>query len=267
MNDEHIPQYRELLLGLVPPSGQTIGNKALRTAWIQRSRDAGLPEPSEDDYWRVRNLLISEGKIMRGTGMGGSVHLLESKTTPVAEIQLSDDYPDEVSLYEPFQKTISDSYTKDYGIEEFVCDITAFQGKRNTGGKWTRPDVTLIAVRMYPFIPGKTLEVVTFEIKPLGGYDVDGVFETAAHSAFANRSYLAIHSPTSPSDTEAWDRILSECERFGVGLILFADPKEWDSFDIRIEAKSKTPDPADTSLFIKRQMQPVHQNKLERMVR
>jgi hypothetical protein len=176
-------------------------------------------------------------------------------------------YQGEQSLYAPFSRSIADSFTKDYGIEEFIYEITANQGARSTGGKWTRPDITLVAVRIYPFIPGKTLELISFEVKPLYQYGVEAVYETAAHSIFANRSYLAIHIPSADYQTDVFDRLDRECERFRVGFLTFTDPADWDSFDIRIEAEHSVPDPAETSSFIKTQITVPNQTKIERLIR
>jgi hypothetical protein len=35
--------------------------------------------------------------------------------------------------------------------------------QRLTGGRWTRPDLVSVAVRTYRYLPGKHMEVVTFE--------------------------------------------------------------------------------------------------------
>src|ERR1017187_2686853 len=91
-----------------------------------------------------------------------------------------------------FKRPSLSGYVKDNRIKRFISEITASQGRRSTGGKWTRPDFTLIAVRTYSFTPGKSLEVITFEVKPDLNTALEGVFESLAHSVFAHRSYLAV---------------------------------------------------------------------------
>ena len=97
----------------------------------------------------------------------------------------------EASLYVPFQKVIQTGYVSENDLNRWVCEITASQGKRNTGGLWTRPDVTLVAEQTFTYIPDKLFDVITFEIKPNIDTAMAGVYEAAAHSAFADRSYLA----------------------------------------------------------------------------
>lgn len=55
-------------------------------------------------------------------------------------------------------------------------EITAKQGSRQTGGKWTRPDVIAVGYKTFPYLPGRYLEVVTFEIKPFQTTDVSAVY-------------------------------------------------------------------------------------------
>jgi hypothetical protein len=96
----------------------------------------------------------------------------------------------------------------------------------DTGGKWTRPHITLFAVRIYPYIPGKSIELVSFEIKYLGAYGVEGVFEAASHSAFTHRSYLMVQVPKGFDDPKVLDRLDGESGSFGVGFYTFEDPED-----------------------------------------
>jgi hypothetical protein len=43
--------------------------------------------------------------------------------------------------------------------------LRAERGSKVTGGRWTRPDLVSVALRTYRYLPGKYLEVVTFEVK------------------------------------------------------------------------------------------------------
>lgn len=263
---EDISKYKSLLLDLLPKSGSTIGNKTVRPQLQERIKKEFGQTITEDDYWAIRNALIADGKIRRGGGNGGAIYLANvtalQPATPSGE-----KYKNESDLYSPVHNTILESWVKDYGIEDFVSQVTAQQGSRNTGGKWTRPDISLFAVRVYPFIPGKSIELITFEIKPLYAFGVEGVFETASHSAFAHRSYFMIHVPKSYDDSEVLDRLGRESERFGVGLVTFEDPTEWDTYNIRVEAVHKTPDPSELCSFINVQLTQDNRTKIQKMIR
>ncbi|MCX7020172.1 MAG: hypothetical protein WCK47_14180 [bacterium] len=63
------------------------------------------------------------------------------------------------------------------------------------------------------------------------------------------------------------DRLEQQCERFGVGLITFIDPDSWDTFDVIIETRLNTPDPADTNDFIRIQLSESSRNRIQELVR
>jgi hypothetical protein len=149
----------------------------------------------------------------------------------------------------------------------WICEITAFQGRRNTGGIWTRPDVTLVAIQTFAYVPTKQFDVITFEIKPDIETAIQGVYECAAHSAFANRSYLAFPDSGTYDTNPLFDRILDECERFGLGLILFEKVADWDSYDFQLPAKRKVPDPRAVNDFIKSQISEKSREEIQRWFR
>ena len=67
---------------------------------------------------------------------------------------------------------------------------------------WTQPDLSLVAIHTFTYIPGKTIELITFEVKRAEDFKIEGVFETAANSRATHRSYLMIHTPNGKPDTD-----------------------------------------------------------------
>lgn len=198
-------------------------------------------------------------------GYGGSLRRI-LQVTPKTPQTAAAEYRLRSQLYKPFHDTIRGDWAKQKGISSFVSEVTANKGSKDTGGRWTRPDVVLVAVRTYPFIPGKSLDVITFEIKPLDNYGIEGVFETASHSAVANRSYLCLHVPKD-FDEARLDRVQRESERFGVGVVTFSDPASFATFNILLEAERQVPDPAETSRFIGPQINYENQLRLNELIR
>lgn len=258
-------------MSLIPVDGSAKGNMTLRTEFLEESSKKHGVQLNEDDYWNLRDALVDDGKIGLGRGKGGSVRRLSE--SPEVELQVATDqdvaqqpYKVESDLYEPFHETIRHYYVKDYRLKDYVSEITAHGGGKYTGGKWTRPDLTLVAVKMFQYIPGKTLEVITFELKRAEWWGVEGVYETAAHSSFAHSSYLCIHAPTViPSSDQ--DRLEREAQRFGVGLILFENPKDWDTFDVRVDPEYKFPDPEETNRFISIQLSEPNKERIAYLIR
>ncbi|WP_216850460.1 hypothetical protein [Granulicella sp. L46] len=236
---------------------------------------------TDEDYWDLRNSLIDEGKLERARGRGGLVRrVLSVAEVPVVPDSLVSAASDlsgavtalvpvllESSLYEPFQKIIQTGYVLDNDLKPWICEITAAQGRRNTGGLWTRPDVTLIAEQTFVYFPGKLFEVITFEIKPDIGTAMEGVYEAAAHSAFAHRSYLAFPDSDEYEKSPLFDRIRDECERFGLGLILFEDVANWDTYSFEVSAERKDPDPGSVNDFIKVQISEKGREEIQRWFR
>jgi hypothetical protein len=264
-------EFKEKLLELTPPDGKSITNSALRES-LQRA----FPEEkfSLDDYWDLRNSLITDGKLEKGRGYGGSARRVVTVAEPAVPSANSTSSAvetakaaAEASLYGPFQKCIQEGYVPDNDLQPWICEITAFQGRRNTGGVWTRPDVTLIAIQTFVFVPGKQFDVITFEIKPSIESAMEGVYECAAHSAFANRSYLAFPDLDTYEDNPLFDRIADECERFGLGLILFKDVTNWDTYNFEIPAKRNNPDPKSVNDFIKGQISEKSREEIQRWFR
>lgn len=68
------------------------------------------------------------------------------------------------------------------------------QGRRETGGSWSRPDVTVVGVKKYEFLPDRLLEVFSFEVKASYDVSIKGVLEALAHREAATRSYVIYHT-------------------------------------------------------------------------
>ncbi|MBM4036380.1 MAG: hypothetical protein FJ291_31985 [Planctomycetes bacterium] len=223
-------------------------------------------ELSKEDYWELRDYLVTQKMAGKGRGKGGSLRRL---TEPKGGLALARVTKREANLYAPFESYVRDYYVGDKGIRQFVLQVTARRGsrKRNTGGKWTQPDLALVAVRAYTYTPGRHLEVLTFEVKPDGEFDVAGVFETASHSVFSHKSYLAIHCPNGRPDDQDFERLELLCGRFGVGLLIFSDVKAVDTYEELLEPERKTPDPTNVDQFLDSQLTEPNKRDLLQLLR
>lgn len=274
-------EYQNLLMSIVPDSGENVGNMTLREQLREQIYVQG-DELTDEDYWLLRDALIDSGLLEQGRGRGGSVRRVKPAVAepasivveptayvPLPEVDIAEvSQFREATLYEPFHDAIRSGYTKDNRLKRFITEKTAQQGRRATGGRWTRPDITLIAVRTYQFTPGKRLEVITFEIKPDLDSALEGVYEALAHSAFAHRSYLAvdIRQHNKPDEQIPDERIIQECTRHGVGYIKFTDVTDYNTFETVCPAKLKEPDPEEVDKFIKKQINPQNQDDLRELL-
>lgn len=258
MTPEEKEKFKKQLLDLVPKDGKSIGNVTLLDKFITQTKK------TEDDYWALRNELIVEGVLGKGKGKGGSVYLLKpEKSAAAGKIPTSTKSVKEKELYKPFLETLKSFWTKDNDIKNYIVEVTANQGSKDTGGKWTRPDIAIIDVKTFPFYPNKMLEVITFEIKSNDNYGIEAVFETAAHTIFAHKSYLAIHYLKDDYENdELIEVIRKRCEMFGVGLILFKDPADWKTVILISESRHNNPDPSEVNQFIVQQISRENQHEL-----
>jgi hypothetical protein len=251
------------ILEAVPADGSSIGNLALRVKlrWRRQSQR----------YFTARDNLVDAGLLLRGRGRGGSVRLavpesLDDGGGPTLAILPLPGL--ESALYEPMRDVIRGEWASERGIRPLAAEITAFQGRKG-GGLWSRPDIVSIEIRNFPYVPGRFLEVVTFEIKVTKALDVRAVYEALAHRRAATHSYVLAHVPDSETDrwAETINAVAQAARQHGIGVIIAGDPSDFQSWDEVVEAQRVEPDPERLNAFIKLQLSEESRNLiLERLV-
>jgi hypothetical protein len=140
---QDLRRLRQQLLDALPAPGVSIGNKSLREklGW------------DPDQYQQIRDELVREGAIQLGRGYGGSVRRVEevevveiTETSAQSTTGLSGYSRREQELYPAFYKCLQ-HWSKNQGWADHVVHQLAFQGRRYTGGSWTRPDFVVIGYR------------------------------------------------------------------------------------------------------------------------
>lgn len=170
-------------------------------------------------------------------------------------MELGREYSTEDDLYQPILKLIKDRWVADEQFDQFAAEVTA-RGGRRSDGVWSRPDITVAAVTSYPYLPGKYLDIITFEIKPLHAVDVTAIYEALAHRRASTKSYVVCHVPDQklPDLEGALDDMASEARRHGIGFIVVGDPRNYDSWDFREDAERNDADPARMNQFVQSQL-------------
>jgi hypothetical protein len=146
---ERLDKVSSEILKHVPRTGDPAGNAALR-----RRLAVSSLKVKEDEYWTARNSLVANGILTKGRGRGGSVYLAKPEKGSSAR---STTKKTETALYAPFESATIAGYIPDNEIKQHIIERTAQPRARITGGRWTRPDLTLIAMRQYQFLPGKKI--------------------------------------------------------------------------------------------------------------
>jgi len=242
---------------------------------------------SSEVYWAIRDRLVDQGRLALGKGKGGSVRLLErdgfdatvdpisngaSSTAVVPSSPASMSTPGrmrEDELYDPVARVLRESWASDKRYRDLVLEVTARQGKRETGGKWTRPDITLATMTTLLYVPGKVFDVITFEVKPADALDVTAVYGALAHRRAATRSYVWLHvtDEASRASAENLEALIAEAKRHGIGLITGSDPADYETWDEHVEAVRCEPDPQKLNDFISVQFSSGSKDELVKWMR
>jgi hypothetical protein len=249
------------LLSKLPSDGASIGNAALRNqlGW------------ELEQYLKIREELIEAGLAEPWRGRGGSLRR-SALAIQDGGAQPPDDKDEaeaakrkkvlEAKLYPGFMTSLR-VWAKEQGWTDHVVQELANQGRRDTGGVWTRPDFLVVGYRKFEYTPGTVRDVETFEVKT-SSCGISAVFETASHSRVATKSYLAIHRTKDGPSDDMLDRIESECVRFGLGLILFEKPDDYATWDFRVEPNREEPDPFSLEEFIQTQLSDVEKARIRK---
>jgi len=171
----------------------------------------------------------------------------------------------ERDLYEPvddyLQVRFSASLRPLYGEFKHLTSITATAGGNDTG-KWSKPDLCLVALWRHKFSPTWQLDLHGFEVKPEHRCTIESVHEALSHTSHVNYAHLVWHSPKWQDADVKCQAIADRCQRHGVGLITMRNECDASSYVIRVPAK-RVPISGDaTDEFIETRFQPGERHKL-----
>jgi len=254
------------ILQLLPSDGKARPNQELMAAL------SVIGGEGREKFWQARDKLVEDGKAVRGRGRGGSTGrvTVEDPALPdagVGDVTTELDRQSEEALYEPLLKVLMGDWQSDKGFDYLAVEDASRAGRRNTGGKWTRPDLVGIEVQVFTYLPVKTLSVHTFEVKPADMIDVTAVYEALAHRRAATHSYVLLHVPNSENPPAALEAVINEARRHGIGVVVFSEPSDYATWDERVVADRVEPEPAALDEFIRVQVPEAAKARIEKAVR
>lgn len=219
----------------------------------QARESLGLTEQDDESlYWAARDMLIEEGKIIRGVGRGGTIRTSDAPVGVGSTL--------EKDLWEPLGKSIEGEWMIEAGYpdDSFVTHQLARQG-RNSSGTWSRPDICIFSLKMFEYSLPR-FEITTFEVKNGKSIDVQCVYEALGHSRYAHYSYVLLEVKDGFENvlSEKLISIESECIKHGLGMITFSDPEKPEEWNTRVFAKRIPPEPERVDEFFAKQKIPQH---------
>jgi len=242
------------ILEALPKDGSMIGNTALRK---RLGMDAA-------GFFQAKRELEERGKVVTGRGRGGSIGLAAEFIEPPSQPSRVEGVKNESELYDPIKKYFDENWAPNYIQPNYYCCVKTAtpKGRKRKTGLWLRPDISILTVSRYEFLPTKDIEVTTVEAKRYSDATPQAVFETASQSKFAHQAYLVIEwleeTDMDDSEKESIKRILKEAQRFGVGIIQMKNVSgRWDFREI-LEPERQKPDPDDCNTFIEQNFKQYH---------
>ncbi|MGZ8178869.1 hypothetical protein ACXVUM_13150 [Williamsia sp. SKLECPSW1] len=185
----------------------------------------------------------------KGVGGGGTLRRADAAVAsipaPVAE----------AALYDPLLSTLEGAWASKRMLTPLVCEATAFGGSRQTGGRWSRPDLVVIGFRRFELVPAR-FEVVTFEVKTASNVNVMAVYESLSHSRAATHAYVIFHIPRvlSTARSGELDAAIAVAAEHGIGVITAENPSDFSTWKEPQSAGLLPSDPARMNEFLHRQV-------------
>lgn len=243
-------EFAEHLWQHIPADGRPIGNTLLR----RKSKTM-----SSRLYWDTRNAMVSAGLLQLGGGRGGSVKRTDQYSVAPAGLLEVMTHGLELALYHGITERLHALLADQGRFEDHTIEATGLQGRRATGGKWSRPDITVVGLRRFEVLAGAYLEVHTYEIKTAAGFDIAALHEARAHRRRAHRSYVLVDLE-SPDDEARVEDLVDDARDLGVGLVSFlATGDTWSWWH---EPKLFLPDPIELDSFLSTQLSPTTKQKI-----
>ena len=179
----------------------------------------------------------------------------KGRSRSVERLPRNDHEKRELDLYAPMKRELEERWAAQPGREYYpppgrYLRVLVNQGENK--GTWTRPDLTLVGGKTLPYLPGKFLDVVTFEVKFWP--DLKGLYEALAHRRRATHSYV-VYFPRGKDhnwEPHAEDvaRITTEALRYGIGVLLARQEDDFASWKELVEPNKNETDPQMLHSFL-----------------
>jgi hypothetical protein len=234
------------LLALLPDDGSPVPNRVM-LAMIARRLEARV---DPEIYSGIVDSLANGGKIGRSRGQGGKVFLVQSPE-PTKRSEPEPAGWSELALMEKLAEYLAGTFRRLIDIPPDAAWIVA--DTSNIGprtGQWARPDFVAVSVMRFRLLPGRQVDVHSFELKTESGGTVQAVHEALAQTRFTHFGYLVWHVPDRSRAEARLPEIEQHCEVHGIGLIVIREPNDYETWEVRLDPEQKSTTPATIDAFL-----------------
>jgi len=225
----------------------------------------GVDNPRAEAYWEAEQALVDDGRVERRRGRTGGIYLLpeieEAEVPQQGDEGIAiDDGPvghpaaeREENHYEALLAEILEHWTEQPGFKAVFGAVTGRQGRRSTGGRWSRPDLILCTVSEWLFSSRPEGDVRTIEVKRFDALDVLSVYEAVSHKSRSHYAYLLVvgfPEQLSQDQEKDWDNILSVAATNGIGIIVAKNSQDWATWEFPVDPTRSNADHVEINQLV-----------------
>jgi hypothetical protein len=209
-----VDQIKNQIVATLPEDGTPVLNRVMLVE-VRRAFEASV---TPDDYFAAVDLLDKKRSIGRMRGAGGQIYRITSEKPQSRRVS-------EKSLMAPTHAYLKSEFVSLLELPKksisLVIDTSKIGPQR---GLWARPDFVLVTVAEYKLMPGRHLDVHSFELKSIDGGNVLAVHEALAQTRFTHYGHLVWHLPRKSGAEKDLQEVCAQCEIHGIGLIRAYEP-------------------------------------------
>ena len=230
------------------PTCLQILSYTLRRIVKHEFKEKGVIEKYDNDYfnWAIYSLCKAE---LIGERDGS---YFRNRRDAAAGLLKEEDYYH--GIKSELESTWAEHPSREYHLRHrFLATLDTHHAGRANTGTWARPDLTVVGGKVLPNLPGKFLDVHTFEVKK--GIQLGGLYEALAHQRRSHYSHLMCIWPEEWGVVPTRDitSLIAEATRQGIGVIVLRqhdDATQWDQY---VEPTRNEPDPQELNNFLQEQ--------------
>lgn len=252
------------ILSLLPEDGAPVVHRVMRTMLARRLERRIDP----DLYFAAVDQLTKAKIIGRARGRGGSMFLAGATDEVVAPPSpASVEEWSEARLMTPLRCYLENHFSQSLDLPPgSTCIVVDTSSKGPKNGQWARPDFVFISVMRFQLVPGRQVDVHSFELKAEAGGTVQAVHEALAQTRFTNFGHLAWHVPFGSRAEAKLPEIVNQCEMHGIGLLVIRDPNDYRTWETFLDPAPKRTSPATIDAFLLSRLSSEQQEKLRRAI-